>query len=83
MKRYRVSVEKVLNSVRNPFLAFRTAESFEGATCKVLARTWEFEAKSEAEVRALFEEAKRDGEPQVQGMQIRSIQEIHLQKPSP
>lgn len=72
--------------MRNPFLAFQTAESFEGATCKVLVRVWEFDAADEAEVRRLFEEAKRDGEPQVQGMRIRSIEDISPNadlKPSP
>lgn len=76
MKRYRVSAEKVLGDFRNPFLAFRTAESFEGATCKVLVRTWEFEAKDEREIRQLFAIAKLDGEPQVQGMKIRQIEEL-------
>lgn len=78
IKRYRVTLEKVLPdpSIRNPFSAFRTAESFEGATCKVLVRTWEFDAKNEKEVRRLFDEAKSSGEPQVQGMRIRSIEEI-------
>lgn len=82
MKRYRVSAEKVLpdSTFRNPFLAFRTAEAFEGATSKVLVRTWEFDAKDEQEVRRLFEEAKREREPQVQGMSIRSIEEIPLPK---
>jgi hypothetical protein len=76
MRRYRVTLEKVLGDWRNPFLAFKTAESFEGATCQVLTRTWEFEAKDEQEVRRLFEEAKREGIEQVRGMRIRSIEQI-------
>lgn len=76
MKRFRVSVEKVMSDMRNPFLAFKTAESFEGATTKVLVRTWEFEAKDEQEVRKLFAEAKQQGIEGVKGMRIRSIQEI-------
>lgn len=69
-RRFRVSLEKILPDpdMRNPFLAFRTAESFENARCKVLVRTWEFDAVDEDEVRWLFEEAKRDGEPQVIGL---------------
>jgi hypothetical protein len=78
VRRFRVSLEKILPDpeIRNPFLAFRTAESFENARCKVLVRTWELDAADEDEVRRLFEEVKRDGEPQVMGMKIRSIEEI-------
>lgn len=85
MKRFRVSLEKCLPdpTIRNPFLAFRTAESFEGATVKVLVRTWEFEAEDEQEVRRLFDEAKQDGVSQVQGMHIRSIDEIPTPRPGP
>jgi len=83
VRRFRVSLEKILPDpdIRNPFLAFRTAESFEHARCKVLVRTWEFDAADEDEVRRLFEEAKRDGEPQVQGMKIRNIEEIPQTRP--
>jgi len=77
-RRFRVSLEKLLPdpNIRNPFLAFRTAESFEHAQCKVLVRTWEFDAVDEQEVRMLLEEAKRNGEPQVMGMKIRSIEAL-------
>lgn len=78
MNRYRVSVERVLPDprVRNPFRQFRTAESIGDATCKVLVRTWEFEAKDECEVRKLFEEAKQSGEPKLLGMKLRAIENI-------
>lgn len=78
LKRFRVSLEKFLPdpSLRNPFAAFRTAESFEGAKCKVLVRTWEFDAIDESHVRRLFDEAKKDGLPQVEGMRIRTIEQI-------
>lgn len=82
MKRYRVSLEKVLSDMRNPFLAFKTAESFEGATTKVLVRTWEFEAKNEQEVRRLFAEAQQAGIEHVKGMRIRSIEEISPAAPA-
>ena len=78
--KYRVQCERVLDGVRNPFLAFRTAESLEGVMTKVLVRTWEFEATDEAEVRILFTQAKKMGEPQLFGMKIRSIEEIENEK---
>ncbi len=81
MKRFRVTLEKCLPdpAIRNPFLALR----IDGATVKVLVRTWEFDSDDEQEVRGLLDEAKQDGEPQVRGMRIRSIEEIPPPQPPP
>ena len=78
LKRYRVSLEKVIPDpeIRNPFLTFRTAESLFESKIKVLIRTWEFEAVNEEEIRRLFVEATVGGISAVQGMKIRSIEEI-------
>lgn len=76
--KYRVSLERILPgpAIRNPFTAFRTAETFYGATCKVLVRTWELDATDEADVRRLLDEARAENVPGVQGMKLRSIERI-------
>jgi len=73
MKCFRVELQKSLPNpeIRNPFLI--PIECF--GDCKVLVRVWEFEAEDETEVRRLYEKALSIGEPQVQGMAIRSIRE--------
>lgn len=74
VRRFRVTCSKPLPNpdIRNPFRV--SIHSF--PLCKTLCRTWEFDAQNEAEVRRLFKEAKRDGEPQVKGMSISRIEDI-------
>lgn len=57
----------------NPFLAPLPPP---GKTHTMAIREWEFEAKDEAEVRRLLQEARDKGVPGVQGYSLRSIEQI-------
>ena len=73
MPKFKVELERPAPSegqTRNPFV---------GGICGNITmsiRSWEFEAKDEAEVRRLLDEAIAQNIPNVRGYRLRSIQEI-------
>lgn len=78
---FKVRVQKCLgvNSQRYPFFnPFLVRDVFAENLPKVRynVREWEFEAANEAEVRSLFEEAKRLGVNNVAGYELCLIEEV-------
>lgn len=59
---------------RNPFYASIPAP---GKTIEMSVRSWDFEAKDEAEVRKLLTDAQEQGIGNVRGYRLRSITLLH------
>lgn len=80
MPMWRVELDRRLLSpgehARNPFLGGIPAP---GTTVTMSVRAWEFEAKDEAEVRAILDSARAADLPAVRGYKLRSIQRIERQ----
>jgi hypothetical protein len=70
--KFKVEIERIVESglPPNPFRALTIDLS---RTSRSLVRSWEFEAKDEAEVRRLFKEAQEQKLPNVVGFRLRSI----------
>lgn len=60
---------------RNPFLI---GDIFNLPPMRVVCRTWEFQARSEKQVRELFEEAKRLDIDNVRGFHLTTIERIDI-----
>lgn len=78
MAKFRVSLHRCVESGlpgRNPFRVQLSNISLD-VKSRYSVRTWEVYAKSEAEVRRLYEEAVEQKLPNVRGYSIRSIERI-------
>lgn len=77
MARFRVALHRRLRDgygpEPNPFLAPLPAP---GKTATMSVREWEFEAKDEAEVRRLLDEARERDVAAVRGYSLRSIERL-------
>lgn len=78
MAKFRVELQRCVRSglgERNPFHVQLSNISLDTKSTYSV-RMWEFEAKNEAEVRRLYEEAVEQNLPNVRGYTIRSIQRV-------
>jgi hypothetical protein len=77
--KFRVELERPAprEFFRNPF---RAPMPSVGATIPMRVRSWEFEAKDEAEVRRLLQEAQDQDIDNVRGFRLRSITQIQDQQ---
>lgn len=77
MPLYRVQLVRhipIVDMPRNPFLA--SIDVLEPIPCRTVTREWEFEARSEKEVRRLLKEAFDQRLPNVKGFHLGSVEKV-------
>ena len=74
MNIFKVTATKL--DVPNDFNPFKIKLSESKHKYPLIVKTWEFEAKSEAECRRLFEEAKDSGVTEVIGFKLDSVEKV-------